>query len=144
MVALFKDNLTGQRFTRWTVLGRGTKPRHWLCICVCGATREVVGTNLRNGYSRSCGCLPKKHSDPKEEVNQRLVVQPIKVGESSAVMAAFRASQIEGKSAPECYLAAVKVIQILYPECSRQYAGKRAVEIILESRMGILTGCPIS
>jgi hypothetical protein len=103
MVALFKDNLTGQRFTRWTVLGRGTKPRHWLCICVCGATREVIGTNLRNGYSRSCGCLPKKHSDPKEEVNEEvnqcLVVQPIKVGESSAVMAAFRAAQIEGKSA---------------------------------------------
>jgi hypothetical protein len=61
-------DLTGQRFGRWRVLGlhpervRYGKDKHavaalWHCVCVCGEERLVFGSNLRQGFSRSCGCL---------------------------------------------------------------------------------------
>jgi hypothetical protein len=145
----FKDNLTGRTFTRWTVLRRGVKPKHWLCRCACGATREVLSQNLLNGYSRSCGCLPKKHNGPSQQEIQRSyvdsVVRSIRDGkDSDAARAAFRKAQAAGRSVPECYLAAVDVVQTFYPECSREYIGRRAVAIILDFRMKLLVQCPIT
>ena len=29
----------------------------WECLCKCGVTRAVVGADLKNGKSKSCGCL---------------------------------------------------------------------------------------
>ena len=55
----FKD-LTGQTFSRWFVLSRGSTDKHrrihWKCRCMCGAEKEVNGADLRNGRSKSCGC----------------------------------------------------------------------------------------
>ncbi|KIL42064.1 hypothetical protein SD70_02450 [Gordoniibacillus kamchatkensis] len=55
--------LSGQRFGRWTVLRRADAPKNgcvmWVCICDCGTQREVTGKYLKNGRSRSCGCLEK-------------------------------------------------------------------------------------
>ena len=51
---------TGKKYGRWTVIERGFDDRHgafWLCKCECGEERIVLGTSLRNGESRSCGCL---------------------------------------------------------------------------------------
>jgi hypothetical protein len=31
----------------------------WLCRCSCGNTKEVIGSSLKNGHSKSCGCLQK-------------------------------------------------------------------------------------
>ena len=55
------NDLTGNRYGRWTVTkwaGR-RRDRHsvWLCRCVCGQESTVRGRDLRNGTSRSCGCL---------------------------------------------------------------------------------------
>jgi len=57
-------DLTGKRFGRWTVIKRassrkiGNKPAIlWKCRCDCGEFREVLGSSLRSGVSRSCGCL---------------------------------------------------------------------------------------
>lgn len=30
---------------------------HWLCLCNCGKETVVAGSNLRNGNTKSCGCL---------------------------------------------------------------------------------------
>lgn len=49
-------DVTGQRFGRWLVLGRGDHKR-WRCRCECGLERAVAGDHLRGGRSRSCGCL---------------------------------------------------------------------------------------
>ena len=57
---------TGQRFGRWTVLGRAANTRDgdprwwWYCRCACGTARAVRGTNLRRGVTRSCGCLDRE------------------------------------------------------------------------------------
>lgn len=60
-----KIDLTGQKFGRLTVLSDSGKrvSGHvvWLCKCRCGRKRvKVISNNLRNGYSRSCGCLNKE------------------------------------------------------------------------------------
>lgn len=52
-------DLTGQKFGKWTVLGKGTttsKYHHprWLCKCDCGNQHEVLGGALRSGLSLQC------------------------------------------------------------------------------------------
>lgn len=54
-------DLTGQRFGRLTVIERvGTSKNGnalWDCKCDCGNTAVVRGASLKNGITRSCGCL---------------------------------------------------------------------------------------
>ena len=58
---------TGQRFGRLVAveyLGRSK----WRCKCDCGGETIATGTNLKNGNTRSCGCLQRDivrshHSD---------------------------------------------------------------------------------
>ena len=56
-------DLTGQRFGRLVVIERaenkGEKVR-WLCQCDCGNTVLVATNGLRNGGTKSCGCLHKE------------------------------------------------------------------------------------
>lgn len=62
-------DLTGKRFGKLTVLNRapdyGSGSRRvtmWHCQCDCGKTTNVRGHALRNGHTRSCGCLqPESH-----------------------------------------------------------------------------------
>lgn len=55
--------LTGQRYGRLTVISLDTtrvarrNGKMWLCRCDCGARASVSGERLRNGRTRSCGCL---------------------------------------------------------------------------------------
>lgn len=54
-------DLTGQRFGLLTVRERAGVAREkkaaWLCDCDCGGTRIVCSRELRNGQTRSCGCI---------------------------------------------------------------------------------------
>ncbi len=54
-------DLTGHKYNKLTVISRDTsvisgKPR-WVCQCDCGKTKSVLGSSLRNGSVKSCGCL---------------------------------------------------------------------------------------
>jgi hypothetical protein len=52
-------NLANQRFGRLVALspsGRYRKKVIWECRCDCGKTKHVIGCNLTNGGSTSCGC----------------------------------------------------------------------------------------
>ena len=56
------NDLTGQRFGRWTVMNitdKRTKNRTiiWHCKCDCGNEKDVDGYTLKSGQSKSCGCL---------------------------------------------------------------------------------------
>jgi len=52
---------TGNRYGRLVVLwredGEKGKRGYWVCRCDCGKVTTVYGTSLRNGSTRSCGCL---------------------------------------------------------------------------------------
>ena len=59
-------NLSGQRFGRLVVIGRGSsrppnRYAYWLCRCDCGNTIETRSTHLLHGRTKSCGCLHQEN-----------------------------------------------------------------------------------
>lgn len=57
------DDLRGQRFGRLTVMSRvGTMGSRWRCLCDCEGQKDVIAGNLKQGFTRSCGCLNKEIS----------------------------------------------------------------------------------
>jgi len=52
---------TGNKYGRLTVVERSGSNRNgkaqWACQCECGGTLVTNGTYLRNGETKSCGCL---------------------------------------------------------------------------------------
>lgn len=58
-------DLTGMKFGKWEVMELSDPPitvkcdrnkLYWLCKCDCGYEGIVMGTKLRIGKSKSCGC----------------------------------------------------------------------------------------
>jgi hypothetical protein len=70
-----KEDLTGKVFGRLTVLEQaedyvkpnGKREARWLCVCSCGNQNKinVIGTRLKNGRTRSCGCYRKEQNKQK-------------------------------------------------------------------------------
>lgn len=61
-------DLVGKRFERLTVIKRiENRNGHpwWLCLCECGNFKEVSSNNLRNGSTKSCGCLKEEGNNLK-------------------------------------------------------------------------------
>lgn len=65
---VLKD-LTGMTFGRLTVLQRAddyvepkSKKRHpqWLCRCECKNEKVILGSSLKRGLTKSCGCISKE------------------------------------------------------------------------------------
>lgn len=60
------NDLTGQVFTRLTVMGRteghDSKSPMYLCRCECGNESRVSARALKSGNTRSCGCLRREAS----------------------------------------------------------------------------------
>lgn len=70
-------DIIGKCFGKLVVIRRVDNSRHgkarWLCSCDCGKRTTVVGSDLRNGNTKSCGCLQK-------EITQRMGLKNIKHG----------------------------------------------------------------
>jgi hypothetical protein len=53
--------MMGLQFGRLTVIASVTSTAkgqaRWLCRCECGSEAVIVGAKLRNGHTKSCGCL---------------------------------------------------------------------------------------
>lgn len=68
--------LKGKKFGRWLVLAdfynnNVAKDRYYChCVCDCGTERDVKASSLRNGTSKSCGCITK-------ETNRALKLKPL-------------------------------------------------------------------
>lgn len=63
----FKNIDIGTRFGRLVVIqhddNHDTKYGHWwICLCDCGITVTVIASCLRNGDTRSCGCLNRENT----------------------------------------------------------------------------------
>jgi hypothetical protein len=59
-----REDLTGKKFYRWTVLGFSHVDKcgtvFWKCVCDCKTEKAVNGRSLKNGKTKSCGCLQKE------------------------------------------------------------------------------------
>lgn len=58
-------DLRNRKFGRLAVLTRGPNVKsrevRWICRCQCGNKTIARSSRLRNGETRSCGCLMKEH-----------------------------------------------------------------------------------
>lgn len=54
-------DISGEMFGRLTVI-KYIGESKWLCKCDCGNESVVVGDSLKNGATRSCGCLHKERT----------------------------------------------------------------------------------
>ncbi len=61
-----REDLTGNQYGLWTVLNRGDHYTledgrnvgyFWKCICGCGKIGTIMASSLKNGGSKSCGCV---------------------------------------------------------------------------------------
>ena len=70
---LTKQIFPGEQFGYWTVLYRANgyigNGSYWRCRCRCGVERDVVGENLSNGMSKSCGCYGKELKSEKNTID---------------------------------------------------------------------------
>ncbi|MFD1450863.1 HNH endonuclease [Oceanobacillus sojae] len=65
-LAGIKVNLIGRKHNMLEVLDiydRTRQGTRWLCKCECGEETVVNGYKLKNGLTKSCGCLKNKHSE---------------------------------------------------------------------------------
>lgn len=54
------ENLIGQKFNRLTVISQAdskNQRRYWNCLCECGNNTIVTTSKLKNGHTKSCGCI---------------------------------------------------------------------------------------
>ncbi|MDQ0414571.1 hypothetical protein [Mesobacillus stamsii] len=61
------NDLTGKRFGKLTVIKRSQEKQNaghsfWECVCDCGNTTVVDGSNLVSGNTKSCGCIWRKNN----------------------------------------------------------------------------------
>lgn len=60
------EDLSGKRFGRLTVISieqtNKQKGVRWLCECDCSNTIIVAASHLKNGHTKSCGCLSKENA----------------------------------------------------------------------------------
>lgn len=65
-----RTNIIGERFGRLVVL-QYTQNSKYLCLCDCGNEVEVATNNLKNGNTKSCGCLQR---DKASEANLKSLI----------------------------------------------------------------------
>lgn len=63
----FRVNYIGKKFGRLTVIEYYGKAKDkcslWLCSCECGGTKVARSSNLKKGFTLSCGCLQKEYRE---------------------------------------------------------------------------------
>jgi hypothetical protein len=71
-----RKDLSGKKFGKFTVLtydDTKTDRVYYRCLCDCGNERVVLAQNLKNGKSRSCGCLKVANITSRKRTNPILV-----------------------------------------------------------------------
>jgi hypothetical protein len=61
---LIKVDLTNKKYGKLTVLNWSKfigAHRYWLCRCDCGKEKDIAGTHLISGSTKTCGCSQKEN-----------------------------------------------------------------------------------
>lgn len=68
-----RQNLIGQKFERLAVVSLAGQDKYgnlrWLCRCDCGNEKIVAMGNLKNGNTKSCGCLRAQLSAERRTIH---------------------------------------------------------------------------
>lgn len=107
---MYRIPMIGQRFGRLLVLGQAESlhKRRWRVRCDCGTEFVVIGQSLRQGATKSCGCL-------RAELNAR----GLKHGATS-----------NGRMTPEYYSYASMIQRCENPNHPKfKYYGGRGIKI---------------
>jgi hypothetical protein len=65
------EDLVGKSFGRLSIISKGktsTTPKgrtlnYWTCKCLCGTVKDIESGQLRQGKTKSCGCVPPDFAD---------------------------------------------------------------------------------
>ena len=90
-----RPSLVGEKFARLTVVELDhveKSRRYWRCQCDCGNTTVVREGNLKNGITKSCGCLRKEHVE-----HQKVNVKKIKPKKNEGGVYFLQAGEIKLK-----------------------------------------------
>ena len=93
-------NIQGRRFGHLTVIKATTRKTksgelYWLCRCGCGNIKEIRGSYLKSGNTKTCGCRKFRVRKPKIDDYRDAAEFEARVGELLA--------QKEGTWEPCCY-----------------------------------------
>lgn len=70
-----RADLVGERFSRLTVVEDAHESRNgralWKCVCDCGGVTSASTHDLRNGNTRSCGCLQRERTSEAARTHGR-------------------------------------------------------------------------
>ena len=72
-------DITNQKFGRLLVISRGQNKgtrATWNCVCDCGGKITISGKKLRNGHTKSCGCL-RKETTAKQGILNKLDIKEV-------------------------------------------------------------------
>ncbi len=76
-----KDDLTGRKFNRWTVIdyaGRNkSNVAHWTCRCECGNERFISTGNLTQNTSKSCGKCHRFKDISGQKFHRLTTIKPL-------------------------------------------------------------------
>jgi len=81
-----RNDLTGKRFGKLTAIEplkeRKNKRIVWKCKCDCGNYTKVLSTYLKNGDTKSCGCIKNEQNkknlrDSYDKTRVNYVVKPL-------------------------------------------------------------------
>lgn len=68
-------DLTGHKYGMLSVIRKMVPNYHgrtaWMCECECGEFAIVTAKNMRNGSTKSCGCLHIAHAKTLSKINEK-------------------------------------------------------------------------
>lgn len=88
-------NLAGKRFGKLIVIKRiddnvlpsGLNEPMWLCKCDCGNYTKVRGAYLRDGHTKSCGCLKNRFRDlSNQKFNDITAIRPVGIKKNGGML----------------------------------------------------------
>lgn len=80
-------DLTNKTFGKLKVIGKAeslksTQEAKWHCLCKCGGEIDVLGSSLRNGRTKSCGCMlppSKQILEVHKHIENDLTIENVRV-----------------------------------------------------------------
>lgn len=102
-MARFID-LTGQKFGKLTVIARAENKGRcatWRCKCECGNECVVLSYHLRDGHTKSCGCLRRKppvvlNEQSREQLFEESMKTPCSSANAEKNFASIMRMMLEG------------------------------------------------